>query len=186
MPTAHLVGFDLRLEPAGLARAWTHERRSRFLLRDTVGEPLSVDPMIWPSRFWQPHVPPGMGIPQRLDAFAAASRIASLPRLLVALLAWPGDRAEAPGGPGDVPEEVTAWPSLGFDVADGSLVSGLVNCGYEPTEREALAEQFGPRLNPSGLLKTVEAAFEFRDVADVRVAEHAPFMAFELRSPGPS
>ena len=207
MPTAHLVGFDLKLEPAALARAWSYERRSQFLLRETVAEPLSADPMVWPSRFWQPHVPPGMGIPQRLgtvavpaltpgynhlglwdsrerlDAFAAASRIGSLPRLLVALVAWPGDRAEAPGGPGDVPEDVTAWPSLGFDVADGSLVSGLVNCGYEPTEREALAEQFGPRLNASGLLKTVEAAFEFRDVADARVPEHAPFMVFELRSP---
>ena len=70
MPTAHLVGFDLKIEPAGLARAWTHERRSRFLLRDTIAEPLSVDPMIWPSRFWQPHVPPGMGIPQRVGTVA--------------------------------------------------------------------------------------------------------------------
>jgi len=207
MPTAHLVGFDLKLEPAGLARAWTHERRSRFLLRD-IAEPLSVDPMIWPSRFWQPHVPPGMGIPQRvgtvavpaltpgynhlglweslerLDAFAVVSRIGHLPRLLVAVMAWPGDGAEALGGPGDVPEEVTGWPSLGFDVADGSLVSGLLNCGYEPPEREALGERFGARLNSSGLLKTAEAAFEFREVADGRVPEHAPFIVFELRSPG--
>ena len=207
MPVPHLVGFDLKLEPAGLSRAWTHARRSQFLLRDTVAEPLSVDPTVWPSRFWQPHVPPGTGIPQRLgtvavpaltpgynhlglwdsldrlDAFAAASRIASLPRLLVAIVAWSGDRAEVPGGAGDVPADVAGWPTLGFDVADGSLVSGLVNCGYEPAERESLAEQFGPRLNASGLLRTPEAAFEFRDVADTRVPEHAPFMVFELRSP---
>jgi hypothetical protein len=207
MPVLHLVGFDLKLEPAGLSRVWTHARRSQFLLRDTVAEPLSVDPMVWPSRFWQPHVPPGMGIPQRLgtvavpaltpgynhlglwdsldrlDAFAAASRIASLPRLLVAVVAWPGNRAEAPGGAGDVPADVAGWPTLGFDVADGSLVSGLVSCGYEPDERETLAEQFGPRLNASGLLRTPGAAFEFRDVADIRVPEHAPFMVFELRSP---
>jgi hypothetical protein len=210
MPTAHLVGFDLKLEPAGCARAWTRERRSQFLLRDTVAEPLSVDPTVWPSRFWQPHVPPGMGIPQRLgtvavpaltpgyshlglweslerlDAFAAVSRIGHLPRLLVAVLALPGDRAQAPGGPGEVPADVAGWPSLGFDVADASFVSGLVNCGYEPIEREALAEQFGPRLNSSGLLKTAEVAFEFRDVAEARVAEHAPFMVFELRSPAQS
>jgi hypothetical protein len=123
---------------------------------------------------------------ERLDGFAAASRIVNFPRLLVAILAWPGDRAEAPGGPGEVPADITRWPSLGFDVADGSLVSGLVNCGYEPAKREVLAEQFGPWLNSSGLLKTAESAFEFRDVADARVAEHAPFMVFELRSPGPS
>jgi hypothetical protein len=206
MATAHLVGFDLKLEPASVARAWTGQRRSQYLLRDTVVEPLSVDPMVWPSRFWQPQVPPGTGIPQRLgtvavpaltpgynhlglwesldrlDAFAAATRIAGLPRLLVAIIAWPGDRAEAPGGPGDVPADVATWPSLGFDVADGSLVSGLVNCGYEPGERETLAEEFGPRLNSSGLLKHIAAAFEFRDVADARVPEHSPFMVFELRS----
>jgi hypothetical protein len=99
-------------------------------------------------------------------------------------MAWPGDGAEALGGPGDVPEEVTGWRSLGFDVADGSLVSGLLNCGYEPPEREALGERFGARLNSSGLLKTAEAAFEFREVADARVPEHAPFIVFELRSPG--
>jgi hypothetical protein len=123
---------------------------------------------------------------ERLDAFAAASRIVNLPRLLVAIVAWPEDRGEAPGGAGEVPADVTRWPSLGFDVADGSLVSGLVNCGYEPVEREALAEHFGPWLNSAGLLTTAESAFEFRDVADTRVAEHAPFMVFELRSPGQS
>jgi len=46
MPTAHLVGFDLKLDPAALARAWSYERRSQFLLRETVAEPLSADPMV--------------------------------------------------------------------------------------------------------------------------------------------
>jgi hypothetical protein len=206
MATAHLIGFDLRLDPLTAARAWTPDRRLRFLLREDVAEPLSVDPMVWPSRFWQPHVPPGMGIPQRLgtvavpaltpgythlgvwdslerlDGFAAASRVARLPRLLIAVLAWPGDHATDLGSSVAVPSDLEAWTSLGFDVADTSFVSGLVNCGYEPGEQIVLGERFASDLNESGLLTTLDAAFEFRDLTDARVLEHAPFVVFELRS----
>src|SRR5262249_12981778 len=72
MPAAQLVGFDLKLDPAAVSRSWTSERRGQFLLHEDVAEPISVDPMVWPSRFWQPHVPPGMGIPQRLGTVAVA------------------------------------------------------------------------------------------------------------------
>ena len=62
----HVLGFDLRLQAADLMAGWTDDRRWQFLLRDDIETPLSVDPMVWPSKFWQPHVPPGMGAPRQL------------------------------------------------------------------------------------------------------------------------
>jgi hypothetical protein len=207
MAAAQLVGFDLKLDPAGLSLAWTDERRRQYLLNDAVEVPLSVDPMVWPSRFWQASVPPGMGIPQRigtiavpaltpgynalglwdslerLEGFVSTRRLPNGSAPLVAVLAWPGDRPMTLVGDSGQTKVIDTWPSLGFDVADGSLVSGLVNCGYEPAEREALQARWAARLNHVGLLSSLDAAFEFRDITDVRVPEHAPFVVFELRSP---
>ena len=53
-----------------LARGWSAERRAQFLLRDDIDVPISIDPMVWPSKFWQRHVPPGMGIPRHLGTVA--------------------------------------------------------------------------------------------------------------------
>jgi hypothetical protein len=206
MPAAQLVGFDLKLDPASVSFAWTPDRRRQYLLKDDVLVPISVDPMVWPSRFWQAHVPPGVGIPQRigtvtvppltpgynalglwdslerLEGFVSARRVpGSAP--LVAILAWPGDRPMTLVGPSPETTQLDPWRSLGFDVADGSLVSGLVNCGYEPGERDALQARWAGQLNDAGLFSSLDAAFEFRDITDARVPEHAPFVVFELRSP---
>lgn len=206
MTGAHLLGFDLRLDPAAASGSWNDDRRRRFLLRADVVEPLSVDPMVWPSRFWQPHVPPGMGIPRHvgtvavpdgtpgytplglwsdlvsLRAFAAGADVELVPERLVAIVTWLGDRAphQRRGSDRVEPE---GWARLGFDVADQSLVSGLVNCGYDPTERDGLVAGWSGRLNGHGLLDALDAAIAFRDLADARVPEHAPFVVFELRTP---
>lgn len=72
------------------------------------------------------------------------------------------------------------WERLGYDVGDGSLVSGLSNCGYKPDEAQLLRAQWGPRLNESHLFDDPLHAFQFRDAADERVPEHAPFFVFGL------
>ena len=70
------------------------------------------------------------------------------------------------------------WPFLGFDVGDGGLLSGLMNCGYEDAERKALAEEWGPRLNEHHLFKDAESALAFRLMSNRRVAENAPFFVY--------
>jgi hypothetical protein len=206
----HFLGFDVRLDPVNLARGWSAKRRTQFLLRDDIDVPISIDPMVWPSRFWQRHVPPGMGMPRHLgtvavpDAtagytslglwtdldqlkrFARARDVAIDTRTLIAILAWPGDEQDVArpslvtGGP--LPD-IAGWTTLGFDVADDSFVSGLNNCGYEADERIGLTAAWGSNLNHHGLLTGLDAARRFAGLTDARVPEHAPFLVFELRRP---
>ena len=162
--------------------------------------------MVWPSRFWQPHVPPGMGAPRHpatvavpdrtngysplglwrdlesLTSFASRAGVEVAPGLTIAVLAWPGDGAPGPASESGGPEP-EGWASLGFDVADRSFVSGLVNCGYDTTRRRQLASEWGRHLNAAGLFVGPGPAFAFRDLSDRRVPEHAPFVVFELRLP---
>jgi hypothetical protein len=206
------LGFDLRLRPADLVAAWTTDRRRQYLLRDDVEVPLSVDPMVWPSKFWQPHVPPGMGAPRHLGTIAVPdgtdgyttlglwTELGSLRQFarkaevdlrsgpLLAILAWPGDEndiaSQAVHAHSRV-REIAQWEAVGFDVADSSFVSGLNNCGYEPVERAGLASAWASHLNHHGLLVHLDAARRFADLTDARVPEHAPFLVFELRTPRP-
>jgi hypothetical protein len=72
------------------------------------------------------------------------------------------------------------WELVGFDVGDGSLVSGLSNCGYLPEEVQYLRAEWGPRLNGSHLFEDLKHAFQFREIADKRVSSHAPFFVYGL------
>jgi hypothetical protein len=208
----HVLGFDLRLQPADLMAGWTDDRRRQFLLRDDIETPLSVDPMVWPSKFWQPHVPPGIGAPRHLgtvivpagtegyttlglwtdlDAlkhFARSVDVDIRSGPLLAIVAWPGDESDFASYATDADRrtpEVERWDTVGFDVADWSFVSGLNNCGYEQDERAGLASAWASNLNHHGLLVELDAARRFADMTDERVPEHAPFLVFELRTPGP-
>ena len=206
----HFIGFDVRLDPVNLARGWSGDRRKQYLLRDDIDVPISVDPMVWPSRFWQPHVPPGIGMPRHLGTvavpdgtpgyttlglwsgladlkrFASEHRLAIEGPTLIAILAWPGDEHDLARPSlvrsGPVPD-IAEWTTLGFDVADDSFISGLNNCGYQPDERAGLSIAWGPNLNRHGLLTDLEGARRFAEIADERIPEHAPFLVFELRTP---
>ena len=98
--------------------------------------------MVWPSKFWQRHVPPGMGMPRHLGTVAVpdatpgytilglwtdldelrrfASQDAALPSMpeaLIAILAWPGDEQDL-AGPSLVDERIAcqtspSWTRLG-------------------------------------------------------------------------
>jgi hypothetical protein len=210
--TPHFLGFDVRLDPANFARGWSTARRAQFLLRDDIDVPISIDPMVWPSKFWQRHVPPGIGIPRHLGTVAVPDgtagytslglwtdldelrRFASQVRVsidggrLIAILVWPDDERDIAGPSlvtsGSLPD-IAGWTTLGFDVADDSFVSGLNNCGYEVDERPGLAAAWKASLNQHGLLNELDAALRFADLTDARVPEHAPFLVFELRAPGP-
>jgi hypothetical protein len=72
------------------------------------------------------------------------------------------------------------WTSLGFDVSDGSGLSGLSNCGYAKDEVPALRERWGPHLNTYHLFSDVDQAIEFKRLSDNRVREHAPFFVYGL------
>jgi len=73
-----------------------------------------------------------------------------------------------------------AWPRLGFDVADDYLLSGLMNCGYWPEERDRLSQRFAGQLNAYHLFDDQAVAQTFRRLTDERVQEHSPFNVFGL------
>ena len=72
-----------------------------------------------------------------------------------------------------------AWTFVGFDVADGTEISGLSNCGYG-ADVEELRATWAARLNDRGLVGVLEDAFAFREVTDARVPEHAPLTVYGI------
>lgn len=69
---------------------------------------------------------------------------------------------------------------LGYDVADASRISGLMNCEYTINEKQRLAPIWKSRLNAFGLLDTLPDAVEFRDVCNARIPEHSPFWVYGI------
>ncbi len=73
-----------------------------------------------------------------------------------------------------------AWKLLGFDVSDGSLLSGLSNCGYAAEESKSLRAQWRGHLNQHHLFEEPASASGFCRLTDARVPEHAPFCVYGL------
>jgi hypothetical protein len=202
------LGLDARLPPAQyLAREWTAQRRELFLLRPDIDQPLSVDRLVWPSLFRFPGDRPDPG---RADAPAAtglsfgevALRLWRDRDHLQTALTAPGGAAAVPiridllteGADAAhaawrilnvVPEPLLdgsdTWAVAGHDVADASLLSGLMNCGYSQPERKALRPVWAAKLNRAGLFDSADDAFAFRAATESRVPEHAPFFVFAIR-----
>lgn len=201
-----LLGFDARelfLDPR---RQWSDERRRTYLLRDAVQRPLSVDTAVWPSLFGeglpapehqrlrleQMQLPdwkgPNPGLWDDLSRLQGSlGRLALEPHGIVAV-SWVSENGflqpSASTGPYRelmTPAAVGAnWTLLGFDVADAGFISGLSNCGYDPSERTELRATWGAHLNEHHLFTDVNKALAFRDLTDKCVPEHAPFFVYAL------
>jgi len=191
-----VVGFDARV--TGRDRpSWPAERCARYLLRTDVLAPASTDRLVWPSLFdldGAPAAPAWTGANatvwedlDRLCGFVAERWPRPVPSHAMLAVTWVSDRgfAEAAGAaPYREPTKPAAisraWSFLGFDVADGGLLSGLTNCGYDGDEVATLRARWTPHLNDRHLFSSIDAAFAFRKLADRRVPEHAPFFVYGL------
>ncbi len=185
-----VIGFDAREDYLAPGESWSGERRRTYLLREDVAKPLSVDALAWPSVLHELPIPGCGGVVADLwdDLADLQARLAERPPVphRIVAVSWITDDATAKGGPHRGQPSPSAlgpeWELLGYDVADGGCISGLSDCGYSELERARLAPEWGPRLNTAHLLRTIEDAFAFRRVADVRVSEHAPFFVYALRA----
>lgn len=74
------------------------------------------------------------------------------------------------------------WMMLGYDVSDGTLLSGLSNCGYDPNidDVNLLRNQWSQYINKYHLIEEVDHAFSFKHLSDQRVSEHAPFGVYGI------
>jgi hypothetical protein len=179
-----LVGFDARslgVDPD----AWPPERRSTYLLRPRVAQPLATDPMVWPrvlgeSDGWPPTklVEPDLA---RLQEQLRSSAHRAYVIVAISIVPVPSDPDSLRLLPAPDPSTIDgSWTPLGYDVSDEALLSGISNCGYAEDEIGALRARWGPELNEHHLFRDAARALEFRRVTDERVPEHAPFFVFGL------
>ena len=199
-PLRQPLGFDLRLPPESLASSmWPLERREQYLLNPAIDFPLSVDARVWPSALAPSAPTTGVGGPldaavptllrgmsELIDAFSHRTLVASATPIAIALVderplaadrsIWLASMLEGPTRP-DWPH---GWRRLGYDVVSAEFVSGLANCGYEPEVIPRLRAEWAPKLNEVGLFALHADAVAFRQLSDLRVPEHQPFLVFEL------
>jgi hypothetical protein len=71
--------------------------------------------------------------------------------------------------------------SLGYDVADRYLESGVSSFMLFPEELAAIRKDWLEAVNVWGLFEHAEAAKAFRAVCNRLIPEHAPFEAYRMR-----
>jgi hypothetical protein len=191
-----LLGYDARTISVAWMSLWTDEIRRRFLIKSDVEMPLSVDTLIWPSVFdWGE----GAGMPDSerrrllltggLPATGAEhnwwklwsdqSRMDTALTDLLDEAFRPFWRIAVGIADCDAPRRAVDLEFLGYDVADGGMISGLTNCAYDDDEIAAYSA-WSSELNVFHLFDDWKAADRFRCAADSRVPEHSPFSVYAL------
>jgi hypothetical protein len=168
-----VLGYDARVPRALLAGEWDGARRQRFLLRPDVTIPLSVDTMIWPSLLIDTgRLPAGVEPNYETSLAARPEQVRAAVR---------GREAEIIGiTEGDEPLAGDDWVLLGWDIADGAVISGISNCGIEPEEWRPIRKRWVDEVNDNNLFSDYGAADECRKDIDRLVPEHAPFTVYGL------
>lgn len=154
---------ELRSSISSLPELWPAHRRERYLLRD-VDIPLSADYRVWPHAK-NDSVSPQAVVVTAIDDTVRALQIRM--GLAIAPAVFPGE---------------LNCKRLGYDVCDVTLLSGLLNCGYNPDDKENFAG-FASGLNEWHLFSESQLAEEFAAKSNVRIAEHSPFGVFGVYAP---
>lgn len=196
-----VLGFQLRIAPA-LLEPWDSTRRATYLLSDDIQSPLSVDTAVWPLSDDQAlhfalfddfdtapnSAPNGLGL-YSLRTTESYRRSCYIDGSLLVGISVVGEVAHELQVQRCIQESVTLadlsaskWTCLGYDVADWWLLSGLSNCGYDPTKRQSLSLRFAAQLNNSGLFVSISEAQSFCSDCNIRVPEHAPFAVYGIWS----
>jgi len=184
-----LVGAEVRVDPEPPDPSWDDARRENYLLRRDVGRPLSIDRTVWPSCPMadgrrSPDALPWVSIEEVRQRAVEARTTHQLGVVTIALgLVIENANDEALAASQGIKTETVVepgWRLLGFDIADGTAISGLSNCGYKVDEAAALCPAWAGRLNEHGLFEEMHDALAFRTLTDARVREHAPFAVYAI------
>jgi len=196
-----LLGFDVLGTPERMGRSvWDEQEKQKFLLRPEVKFPISVDRSICPSVF-QPGAQSSGSVADEkhinilglwddaakmLQWVEQRPKIKALIRFPVAIQLISSPNSSDPmwdtiAGQGTEPAAPSReWNRLGYDVADRGPTSGLSNCSYTADEMTQARRRWGNRVNPSGLLESLEDARAFASFSDARVPDHKPFLVYEI------
>lgn len=200
----YLLGYDVREMFLDVESAWDQARREQYLLKLDVKKPLSVDCAVWPYFFdpcksQNPHDwrigchdlwedAEGLKIlveseEGRLDKAFEIIGITLTVLSYVDAEQWCQQQGILMNTLNKrMVKQNTAWIKLGFDVADGGMISGLSNCGYEPEAENVwkIREQWWPLLNEHHLFDKLEDAKQFREFANIREKDQSPFFVFGI------
>jgi hypothetical protein len=194
------LGFDARIADLGQIReAWTDSRRQAYLFDPTVCYPLSVDRAVWPTIFGS------RGRDSELSRLSAACPLGlwdSADDVLAVLSTSQIKREEYVvlavriyiGPASEINETLkirldesqpchlvtSDWYSIGFDVADGYLVSGLSNLHLPHAGQHKRDEHWTVSLNSRGLFSESATATRYAVTLNEEVKSHAPFFPYEL------
>ena len=205
-----VIGFDLRMEPgSNLASLETAAKEQRFS-DDAPDIWISADPAVFLRHedvdkiiqeyssanvisLWNP-----LGLANQLPALVDECHARGISTDGFVPLALTCRKVNfvslvkryAPGWLDSLPteEELVSdgWRLLGFDVLDmiyGGLISGLSECGYTDSVRDAYRQWFGTELNKFGLFKSFSVAQCFAEVRGMEIPEHAPFVVVGVLAP---
>jgi hypothetical protein len=179
-----VLGFDLRADPS-LVWADRGRRPREYLLRD-VPQPLAADSSVWPYRpadtlqGARSFSVCGWRYSTSDEARAEAQADQVVIGVTVRLVGLDSETRDAwvhAAWVGTPPE--AHWDRLGYDVGDGSCLSGLSNCGYG-AERAAWVSAWAGSLSDHHLVAEPAQADLMARAMDGRVPEHAPFSALGL------
>ena len=178
-----LLGFDARVSSGGDLEKLGPSYRELHLLRRDVPRLFSVDAAVWPSALEE--VPDWTGPNHGLWTNRAdlRERLTNAPEhwvIGVSVFARENGRVGPylePASPGELED---GWSFLGWDVADGSRLSGLANCGQGAALPEREVSHWAAALNEGHLFADFRSADDFRRHCDRTSLEHAPFYVFGL------
>lgn len=203
-----ILGFQLRVNPScAVVIDWPEERRKKFLLKQDIVFPLSVDESVWPSVENERveaqlfvdyssdanYSPNGLGLYQIQHKYFQSGFPASMIEAgwLIGIFAekdFAGYLMELHGIKLTVPSlsvvalQRLGWCFLGYDVADQWLFSGLSACGFKGDEYADLQNTFASSLNKYGLFNEIKPALKFCGERNRSVPEHAPFQPIGIVS----
>jgi hypothetical protein len=199
-----IVGFDAREMWQDFNSSWPSSRKES-LIRQDITKPLSTQQYVWPSvfdildrlengaitmykdsRLKSPKWTGILGLWEDLsilqDALNAGWGQEWEPCWLIAITVLPqtfsadeqGDWAAhlRPTVPA-TPDET--WQFLGYDVSDGSLLSGLMGCGHPDSDKAYVSY-----LNTYHLFTDLDQALKYKEEMNVGNKQHAPFFVYGL------
>jgi hypothetical protein len=189
-----VLGFDARKMEFS-ENIWSPERRKTFLVKSDVETPLSVDTSVWNSVFginksiqqsdrkgWRQNT--WASLLELQKSLQSQSKTKLGDYWNIAITQFADDKTIAEIGIDVlpvIPNTINAaWQFLGYDVAELTLLSSLMNMGYREEEKNFAEKKFGDYLNLYHLFTQVEIAEEFSSWSDARDRGHGPFYVYGL------
>lgn len=197
-----VLGYQLRVPIDSLSLFWSNDRRAKYLLDETIKNPISADPSVWPildnaalaaSIFKdfsseQYSAPNGLSLYRISHSEITASCSSDDSGGLIVGICTEDNIADRLRSVHAIKtSSVTRSGNLfGFDVCDEWLTSGLTNCGIENAYHLALKDRFSKCLNRYGLFDEISIAKKYSSVIAKYIPSHVPFFPiglFSARSP---